>query len=106
MNYKDILKLEFYSKDFYKRITISYYLEQLLLTLIEEGESFNGKHPFGNSDWESDIAISLVENNIIDGKIERYKDNSIISFDYDWGQYAKIMGELIHYIFEIKNNRI
>lgn len=111
MNYKDILKLEFYSNDFYKRITIGYYLEKLLLTLldknkIEEGESFSGKHPFGNSDWESDIAICLVENNIIEGKIERYKDNSIISFDYDWRQYAKIMSELIHYIFVIRNNRI
>lgn len=35
--------------------TIGDYVKKLLLTLWREGESFSGKHPFGNSGWEYDL---------------------------------------------------
>lgn len=39
--------------------TIREYLMRLLLTLWQEGESFSGKRPFGNSGWEWDVIDAL-----------------------------------------------
>jgi hypothetical protein len=64
------LNIEFYCEDLGKTVTIRNYLKELLLTLWEEGESFSGKRPFGNSGWEYDLYKPLIENNIIDGKID------------------------------------
>jgi len=39
--------------------TIRDYLKVLLSTLWEEGESFSGKRPFGNSGWEYELLDTL-----------------------------------------------
>ncbi len=51
-------------------ISIKEYFLQLLLTLWEEGEGFNGKRPFGNSGWESDLYIPLIQNGFIKGTVD------------------------------------
>lgn len=35
--------------------TLGHYLAELLITLIAEGEDFDSKRPFGNSDWQDAI---------------------------------------------------
>lgn len=55
-------------------ITVRDYLFKLLDTLWEEGESFNGKRPFGNSGWEWDIINPLVRSGHIAGEIDEYDD--------------------------------
>ena len=47
-------------------LTIKEYLHKLLSTLWDEGESFNGKRPFGNSGWEYDIYTALVKCGAVD----------------------------------------
>lgn len=53
-------------------ISIREYLQALLLSVWREGEYFDGKRPFGNSDWHYDLYKPLVETGIIYGKIHPY----------------------------------
>jgi hypothetical protein len=57
-----ILNLKFYSGDLMEDITIREFLQKLLLTLFEEMEGFSGKRPFGNSGWDGDLIICLINN--------------------------------------------
>jgi hypothetical protein len=41
--------------------TLGGYLAELLLTLLAEGEGFDPKRPFGNSDWEDRISDAIDE---------------------------------------------
>lgn len=50
--------------------TIGEYLRKLLATLWEEGESFSGKRPFGNSGWEYDIYTAMVVAGVVNGTID------------------------------------
>lgn len=51
-------------------ITVRDYLHTLLLTVWEEGESFSGKRPFGNSGWEYDLFIPLIKAGFISGELD------------------------------------
>lgn len=53
--------------------TFREYFKKLLQTLMEEGEGFSGKRPFGDSSWEYDLYDSLIENKIIES-IESFED--------------------------------
>jgi hypothetical protein len=46
--------------------TVRDYLRTLLMSLWEERESFSGKCPFGNSDWEFDVIIPLAKAGFVD----------------------------------------
>ena len=59
-------------------------LKDLLIKLIEEGESFNSKRPFGDSDWEYELGSILVEQGKVKG-----------GYDYD---PIKVKRELIKII--------
>lgn len=41
--------------------TIGEYLAELLNLLLEEGEGFDPKRPFGNSGWQDDIEETLTQ---------------------------------------------
>ena len=99
MDYKKILNLKFYSNDLQYNVTVGYFLEQLLKTLLIQGENFNSKRPFGNSGWEYDLAICLVENNIIEGKVNRMDSGLILDSEFDIYSFHEVMGELITDIF-------
>ena len=43
-----------------KDLTLKEYLKETFLTFIHEGESFSGKRPFGNSDWDWQIYKGLI----------------------------------------------
>lgn len=47
--------------------TIRDYLVKLLTLVWEEGESFDGKRPFGNSGWEGELIQALARVGIIEG---------------------------------------
>jgi hypothetical protein len=50
--------------------TIQAYLQALLVTLWQEEESFSGKRPFGNSDWQWDVYKALVKGGAVPGKVD------------------------------------
>ena len=73
MTNKEILKLKFYSDDLGKEISIKKYLKKLLKKVILETEGFDGKRPFGNSDWIYELAYCLCENEIIETYLSKEK---------------------------------
>jgi hypothetical protein len=50
--------------------TIKGYLKELLSVLWNEGESFSGKRPFGNSGWEDDLYKPLIVAGVVDGYLD------------------------------------
>lgn len=54
--------------------TLRHYLRDLLLTLWDEGECFSGKRPFGNSGWEYDVYLALVDADLIEGTEDQWGD--------------------------------
>jgi len=59
--------------------TIRSYLIRLLSDVWKDGEGFNGKRPFGNSGWESDLMTPLVRAGLVEGKLD--EDGYIDSVD-------------------------
>lgn len=50
--------------------TVREYLAALLEVLWQEGESFSGKRPFGNSDWQDDLLVPLIEAKFVRGTLD------------------------------------
>lgn len=50
--------------------TVRLYLLKLLRNVWLQQESFNGKRPFGNSCWDTDIITPLVAAGLISGVID------------------------------------
>ena len=61
--------------------TIGDYLIKLLATLWEEKEGFDGKRPFGNSDWDGELVVALIQAGAIEGELD--EDGYIESCDDD-----------------------
>ncbi len=61
-----------FSSDAGSDLSVREYLRMLLMGVWDEGECFNGKRPFGNSGWESDIYDPLVKAGFIDGTINQH----------------------------------
>ena len=66
----DIGTMSFHCEDLGYTITIHNYLKKLLSKLWEEGEGFSSKRPFGNSGWQLDLLMVLIEKDIIIGVID------------------------------------
>lgn len=84
---KGILTLSFYSSDLNRSLTIREYLIELVRTVWKEGEGFSGKRPFGNSGWEWDLAIPLINAGVLEGTLD--SDGDLENFDRK--QYDKIV---------------
>jgi hypothetical protein len=82
-------------------LTIKEYLHKLLSTLWDEGESFNGKRPFGNSGWEYDIYTALVKCGAVDGTLD--KDEYIEDFNESHADWIII--DMINEIFGVNDER-
>jgi len=76
---KEILSLKIDKDDFSDDLTIKGYLRLLLATVWNEGESFSGKRPFGNSGWEYDLYLPLVKAGVVVGELD--EDGHINSID-------------------------
>ncbi len=66
----DIGQLKFLCMDLDKEVTIREYLVGLLIAVWQQKEGFSGKRPFGNSGWEWDLFKPLIENGIVNGKLD------------------------------------
>lgn len=61
--------------------TIGEYLIKLLARLWDEKEAFDGKRPFGNSDWDGELIVALIQAGAIEGELD--EDGYINSCDDD-----------------------
>jgi hypothetical protein len=50
--------------------TIGGYLCELLITLLNEGESFSGKRPLGNSGWENYLLTAMAQGGFIEATFD------------------------------------
>lgn len=50
--------------------TIRDYLKALLSAVWKEQESFDGKRPFGNSDWDYDMFPALIKAGAVKGDLD------------------------------------
>ena len=48
-----------------------HYFTMLLRTLLEEGEGFSGKRPFGNSGWDWDMVCGVAQIGLTDAWYDR-----------------------------------
>lgn len=61
--------------------TIGEYLVKLLAALWDEKDGFDGKRPFGNSDWDGELIVALIQAGAIEGELD--EDGYINSCDDD-----------------------
>lgn len=68
LNEETLKKLETFrfDSDAGDQLTLKEYFKKMLLTLWREKECFDGKRPFGNSDWDAELLVILGRNQIID----------------------------------------
>lgn len=74
-------------------VTVRDYLKDLLLTLLEQGESFSGKRPWGNSGWERELAGPLIRAGVITGELDedgRAEWNTFDGDDYEMALAALV----------------
>lgn len=50
--------------------TVREYLAKLAELVVVEDEGFDGKRPFGNSGWTSELYVPLVKAGVVDGTID------------------------------------
>jgi hypothetical protein len=70
MGHDIILEIEFKSNDLNKTVTIRQFFYELIKQLWLEQDDFDGKRPFGNSSWDSDLIVCLIKNKLVTGKID------------------------------------
>ena len=93
---QSILDLKFKSDDLDKKVTIRQFFYELMKLLWEEKECFDGKRPFGNSGWDSDLITCLVKNKLVEGEL----DEDGFAINYDYGKVDKfILNKIIKPIF-------
>jgi hypothetical protein len=80
--------------------TIKGYLKALLFTLWDEGEGFSGKRPFGNSNWEDDVAFALVKGKFIKGRITSEMEDGEVVNEYLEDADYPLMNKLIQRAIE------
>jgi len=83
----DALDLKLYDPDAGDFTTIRGYFKRQLAALWEEGESFSGKRPFGNSGWEGVLAGTLIQHHCVPGTIDDDQSDEdyieVLEVDYD-----------------------
>lgn len=78
---------------------IGQYLYNLLFDLWIYGEGFDSKRPFGNSGWDRDLFIALVEVKAIEGTVEYDEDGYIQDCQYEESEAIDMINNLINHIF-------
>jgi hypothetical protein len=76
--------------------TVRDYLHKILRMVWQDGESFDGKRPFGNSSWEYELYSPLVKHGAIKGTFdEEYGDLD----DFDESEANKAIFDAIDFLF-------
>ena|ERR1700743_1346672 len=81
----DAMDIEFEDGDI-GTTTIRDYMKSLLSALIQEGEGFSGKRPFGNSGWEGFAVEPLIKSGLLTAEKNKWGE-----WDYDNGQYYDLL---------------
>ncbi len=78
--------------------TVGEYLSELLRILWIEEEGFNGKRPFGNSGWQSEVYDTLASSGVI--KAENVSDDDEYEeWEYDTHEAEMIVLDAIKELF-------
>lgn len=94
-NLEDIYNSEFYCDDLNTTVTVKGYLKALLSKLWEEGEGFSGKRPFGNSGWERDLAVPLIQSGYLKGSVDFDEDGYLEDLKFNRNDYDHLVCQLI-----------
>lgn len=87
-----VLDLKFKPLGFQKKITIREYAKELVCKLIEEGEGFSSKRPFGNSSWDFDMFKILLQHGYVGGTYDEDNDEIV---EIDPNAAAKVITNAI-----------
>jgi len=81
--------------NFQNTTTLREVFKAFLRALISEGESFSGKRPLGNSDWDYVLAGALIESGLLKGvsKADSWGDNE---YDFDWAEWTNVINNAIN----------
>lgn len=71
--------------------TIGEYLITLLALLWNEKEGFDGKKPFGNSDWDGEVVETLVRAGLVAGTVDEDGNTD----DWDWDMADELIAAAI-----------
>lgn len=80
-------------------VTLSYFLRRLLLTLLEESDTFSSKRPFGDSGWDSFVETALQE-------IAPEADSTGGHRALPNEEYDRAAAAVIDYIFDMVDERL
>jgi hypothetical protein len=94
-NIDKLLNHSFIPSDIGEGMTVREYLAALLITLLEEGESFSGKRPFGNSGWEENLVIPAIECGALKGEIDRADEDWPEASGWDSQEFADVRAALV-----------
>jgi hypothetical protein len=94
--YEAALNVRFYCDAADDEISIRDYLFMLLDKLWDTKESFSGRRPFGNSDWEYDLFSPLVHGGFISGDIDEYGDVSYLDYQEAYLFVSKLIKVAIY----------
>ena len=72
--------------------TVGDYLIKLLQGVWEEEEGFDGKRPFSNSGWQSEVFYALARANLIESTTDKYGET-----DYDDTAGGELVANAIPY---------
>lgn len=72
-NFKELLEKQIQVDigDDVEEMTVREYFLMLLTKLWLEGSDFSSKRPWGNSCWEIDLEVALIEGGVLPGVVER-----------------------------------
>lgn len=71
--------------------TIRGYLAALLHELWKHGEGFSSKRPFGNSDWQRELAVPLIKAGLVKGSF----DEDGFLDEVDWRATDRVLADAI-----------
>lgn len=100
MTHKEMLDYHSFFSDC-DATTLREYFHTLLLMLWVEGEGFSSKRPFGNSGWDNDVYLALVEMKAVKGVIHREDGYSELE-DCDYGKANKLVEKLLKEMCSVK----
>lgn len=94
-NIDNLLAHSFTPHDIGDEMTVRQYLAKLLLAVLEEGECFSGKRPFGNSGWEENLVIPAIECGALRGEIDLSDPGWPEATGWDEGEYGLLLVALV-----------
>lgn len=98
-----LLDHTFTPSDIGEEMLVRSYLADLLLTLMQQGESFSGKRPFGNSGWEENLVAPMIQCGVIPGTVS--DDEWAEASGWAEADFEAAREALIGYVFGVEFGR-